>query len=51
MPGYLPSKFSSYLANNEDEGADFIQCPPCDLSEEFNNTIDGESSNYLVGDK
>ena len=25
---------------NEDEGADFTQCPLCDLSEEFDNAID-----------
>ena len=46
-----PQKFSTYLTNNEDEGADFIQCPLRNLSEDFDNAIDGASSNHLVVDK
>ena len=44
-------KFSSYLINNEDEGAESTQFSPCDLSEEFENDIDDSSSNHLVGNK
>ena len=51
MPENLPSKFSTYLTNNKDEGEDYIQFPPCDLSEDFDNVIDGASSNHIVGDK
>ena len=51
MPENLPSKFFTYLTNNEDEGIVFTQCSPCDLSEDVDNDIDGASPNHLVGDK